>query len=559
MRMLLKLIRLNLNIAFGISVLKYRFTKEKKKLWEPILVIISTVFGIGMLLFFFSIFMIGSFYIFKKNGQGEETILAVAFLGSQFFLLFFGIFHILSSFYFSKDMDFLVALPIKPYQILGSKFITIMVNEYLIALPLLIPALLIYGIGMGASLLYWLKGILCVLMVPVIPLALSSFLVILLMRFINIKRSKDMIVVMMSFIGLFFGIGTNFYVQKMMHGDDTYFDNIIQMQQWLIETIGRRFPPSIWATYGLSKQGLEGLGFFLLFIGVSLLLFTALLWTGNKVFYKGLMSGDEGLRKTKALSLEKDGDRHMKIQSPLAALFWREWKLLLRTPVFLMNGLAGIIMMPVMAVMTALIQEESSISKVVYYANDPQNSLYVGLGGLALMILASSMNIVSSTAVSREGQTFWISKVIPVSAKMQVMAKLIHGLAISVIGILIIGIIMAAVLKYPLVKLPLLVVLATMAALVIIVLDLIIDLIHPKLDWTNPHEAVKTNLNGLFGLIAAMLFMGFLSIVAVSMALMRLPEYSIYAVLFILNTIILIPGLILLNGMSERRYKSIEM
>lgn len=559
MRMLLKLIRLNLNVNFGISVLKYRFTKEKKKLWEPLLVIFSAAMGIGTLLFFFSIFMFGSFYMFRQNGQGEEIILAVSFLGAQFFLLFFGIFHILSAFYFSKDMDFLVALPIKPYQILGSKFITIMVNEYLIALPLMIPALFIYGFGMNAGVFYWLKGIICVLMVPVIPLAISSFLVILLMRFINIKRSKDVIVVVMSFVGLFVGLGINFYFQRMMNGEKANFDSIIQAQQWLIGTIGRRFPPSIWATYALSKQGLEALGYFLLFVAVSSLLFAVLLWTGNKVFYKGLLSGEDASRKTKVLSLEKDGDKYMKALSPLSALFWREWKLLLRTPVFMMNGLAGIIMMPVMAVMTAVVQEESSIDKVVSFAGNPQNTVFVGLGGLALMILASSMNIVSSTAVSREGQTFWISKVIPVSPKLQVMAKLIHGLVISFMGILIIGIIMAAVLKYPLIKLPILVILAIMGALVIIILDLIIDLIHPKLDWTNPHEAVKTNLNGLFGLIAAMLFMGVESVIAVSMVLMKLPEFSIYSALFMLDAVILVPGFITLTGLSGRRYKNIEM
>ena len=107
MKMLLTLVKVSLNVNLGISLLKYRFTKEKKKLWEPILFIIAALFGIGSLVLIFSIFMVGSFYIFSKNGQSPETIIAISFLGAQFFLLFFGIFHILSAFYFSKDMDIL--------------------------------------------------------------------------------------------------------------------------------------------------------------------------------------------------------------------------------------------------------------------------------------------------------------------------------------------------------------------------------------------------------------------------------------------------------------------
>ena len=245
MKMLLRLIRTDLRVALGISVMKYRFTKERNKLWEPILTLLGAVIGIGSMLVLFSIFAISSFYIFKKSGQSVEAILAVSFLASQFFLLFFGVFHILSSFYFSKDMDFLISLPVKPYQIMGSKFITIIVNEYIMSIPMVLPAVVVYGIGMGEGIIYWLKALISILLVPVIPLAISSLIVIVLMRFVNIKKTKDVIVVVASFLSLAIGMGVNFYVQRMINGGmDEYLD-MSQIQNWVIESVGSRFPQSL--------------------------------------------------------------------------------------------------------------------------------------------------------------------------------------------------------------------------------------------------------------------------------------------------------------------------
>ena len=96
-----------------------------------------------------------------------EIVITLSFVASQLIILIFGIFYIISVFYFSNDMSILIPLPIKPGEVLGVKFITILLSEYLIALPMLLPAFIIYGAGSWQGILYWLKGSILILMAPI--------------------------------------------------------------------------------------------------------------------------------------------------------------------------------------------------------------------------------------------------------------------------------------------------------------------------------------------------------------------------------------------------------
>ena len=153
MNRMLSLIKTQLNMNFGISALKYRFTKEKKKRWETILIGVAILIGVGPLLAFYVLMMAG-IYVAGSSLNQPEIVLTIGFMLSQMFVLFFGMFYIIGSFYFSNDLETLVPLPLKPYEVIGSKFAVVMVNEYITALPILLPPLLIYGIGTGQGLIY---------------------------------------------------------------------------------------------------------------------------------------------------------------------------------------------------------------------------------------------------------------------------------------------------------------------------------------------------------------------------------------------------------------------
>lgn len=556
----LALIKVNLNTNFGISALKYRYTKEKKKRWEPILIALSIIFGFGPLIVMYTFLVRGLFNAGLSMGQ-PEIVLTLALVFAQFIVLIFGIFYIMSTFYFSKDLTILIPMPIGPYQVLGSKFVIITINEYLTVMPILIPPVIIYGAGMKMGILYWIKALFVILAVPVIPLVMSSIVIVILMRFINIRKSKDLLAILGGLLMFILVMVFNVFMQRLpqnIEGNEIeFFNNLMTSQYGMIKEIGRKFPPSVWATLGLSEPGVTGWGYLLLFLSISVLMFIILLWIGNKVFYMGVISGQEVTRKRKTMSQNEVDSRYKKTFSPVTAIFWREWKILLRTPVYVLNGLIGTLIGPIMLLIMLASASQgpaSEMGDMLSILRNPELSTYVSLGVLALMLLTAGMNAVPSTSLSREGSTFWISKLMPVSPTHQVLGKFLHGLALAFLGILTTGIMMAILLKYPTIIIAILIVLGILGAIPLVAINLMVDVIRPKLVWNSPQEAMKQNFNSAIGMLGSIIIIALLGGLALWTLTLGFPDWAIYLILGAAMIVLSISSIMLLFKLAEKKY-----
>ncbi|MDP4091778.1 MAG: hypothetical protein Q8920_00280 [Bacillota bacterium] len=555
-----KMIKVSLRVNFGISVLKYRFTREKKKLWEPILIGISALLGLGFFTAMSTLIMI---VLYKGASQPQvgspELVLTFAFLAGQLVIFFFGIFYIISSFYFSKDMNILVPLPLKPYHILGSKFVVVMVNEYLTLIPFLIPAIIIYGCGTSQGIVYWLKALLLFITSPAIPLIIAALFDVVIMRFINLRKSRDLLAIIGGLFGLFLALGINFLAQSIpKNAGMNTLTSFAADKAHIIESIGKNFPPSIWATFSLSKNGFAGIGYLLLFIGVAIVLFLLLLKLADLVFFKAVLAGQESIKKKKAMSREKREALYSQSSSTVRAIFKREWKLLFRTPVFAMNCLAGMLVGPIFAVMPML-AKNSNMKFLTDIISNKANAMPASLAALGLMLFSASMNMVSSTSVSREGNMFWISKLIPVSAEEQIKGKLIHSILITLIGVIVTGVVLILMFHLSFIRVLVIMILGIIGTVPMSIYGLLIDLSHPKLVWTNPQEAVKSNLNGILGMAASLLIIGILAVVSILIVTSHFQDWFCYLAIGVIMVVISIPGYYGLINTAKRKYFTIEV
>jgi len=82
---------------------------------------------------------------FSQIGQ-RSYFLFLGIFATKIMVLIFRLIYVMSKYYLSNDLEQLVPLPIKPTYIVGSKFVSLMISEYLTTLPIILPFIFIYGV-----------------------------------------------------------------------------------------------------------------------------------------------------------------------------------------------------------------------------------------------------------------------------------------------------------------------------------------------------------------------------------------------------------------------------
>ena len=121
----------------------------------------------------------------------ESLVLGVFLLAIAFLVFIQSVTSCMNLFYFSKDIENVLPLPIKPHQILIAKFNVLMLTEYITILLLALAPFIIYGVLTHAGLLFYLYGMLTLLIFPILPALLASLLVILLMSVSKFVKDKE--------------------------------------------------------------------------------------------------------------------------------------------------------------------------------------------------------------------------------------------------------------------------------------------------------------------------------------------------------------------------------
>lgn len=498
------LFKLTVNNTFGLSFARHTYLVQKKRLWEPILIIIGIVGAGGF--FEFLLYLLDRGFVAAGQSLGQpQIVFTFSFLIASVLVLFFGLMAVVSIFYFSDDLVTLVPLPLGPGSIVLAKFGVIMIGEYIAFLLAMAPAAIAYAQAVGGGVVYWASVLGVVLLGPVVPLAISSVVSILVMRFIN-RRHRDILVVV---FGSAFALGMILLQTQLMakipqNATAEYLQRLLSGQISLVNLIGRAFPPAIWATdvIGGVSAGARLLAA-AAYVGVSALAVWVMALVGGKFFYGGLIGGSELARRrltAKQAAAARALARARTVQTGVVrALFQREWRLFMRVPIFVFNGFAAALLVPLLFVLGFQgIVRDPEISKLVQAVeNSPNAPFYAALAIAGLTLFVVSLNTTASTAVSREGRYLWISKVIPATPEQQTQAKLLFSLAGALVCAVPLLAIFAVALKMSLFHVLVATVLSLLASGVVGCAGLLFDTARPLLKWTNPQQAVKNNLNAV--------------------------------------------------------------
>lgn len=428
----------------------------------------------------------------NQQGMIISIILIIVALTS----LIFSIFSCINVYYLSSDIEHLLPLPLKPYEILLSKFAVITLYNYIFEFALGIPAFITYGIMNNESILFYIYSIIILVFMPIIPLIIASFIVMILMSFVNITKHRDKFVLFISVFAIGAAVLINVFSSSMVPTDQSSAMILLEKVNSLAVLLGNVFPFTLPAINCLINAfSVNGLLNLLLFLVLNFAAIGIFAVAGNSLYFKGALGSKESSSKKKLLS-EGEISKQVTSKGQLTSFVMKEWKLLYRNPTYLMQCVFPMFIFPVLFFVIFRFNPQY---KEIFNMISADPNMFKSPFAFTVLICVLTFFLIGNTssgsAISRDGSYATISKYIPMDFYKQFIGKMFLGCVFCIIEVILTMVVFSGPLKLSLIN-----AIATSAIIILIgivqnYIMLIIDLKRPKLLWDNETAVVKNNMN----------------------------------------------------------------
>ncbi len=440
-------------------------------------------FGLLMLVGVASIF-----YLFYAMGellcapllmQGLDW-LYFAFMGTiaTAFGVIGSIFMAKSKLYEAKDNDLLFSMPIPAWTVLFVRTVGVYLFTLLFEALVFLPALVSYFVTAGFSLPVCIGGLLTLAIMPFGGTAICLLL----------GWALAVIAAKLPAKNLF----TTLFTIAFVIGYMVVYSNLNEYLSYVVTHGGQVAGKMKSILYPFAKLGLATTGD-ILSLAIYLLIFGglfALTYFLLSKTYLRLITANRGAKKAKYKS--KAG----KQGTPFLALFKKEALRYLKNPMIAMNCFLGTIF----CVLSPLLLIAGKELIVTLRAANVDEVVALILAVMFGAIV--SMNMVSASSVSLEGENIWITRSMPVKTERVLLVKAaLHFLSVG-IPLLIPCVVFSVALRIRFWLAFVMTASALAFATLTAVLGLIVNLKLPNLHWTSELVAVKQSMSAVISMFA---------------------------------------------------------
>lgn len=500
---------LNLTKVLFINSLGKNFSKNSSKVSR---------FGINFLLIIAFVYIIGVMGFLSKGIieslmkiKQEEVFISLSLLMICGFSLFKTIFTAINILYFSKDVEFLLPMPIHPIKIVFAKFNVMLISNYITEFLLLGLPYIIYWYLLKLNVSFLLYTILIFLVIPIIPMIIASLFIVIIMRFTNIFRNKDVVQYLSAIIAIALFIG----IQSVTSSSNQLTDFVLASK--MVEING--YSSVITKYFFTVKQSTDILvekesmvsilNLVLLYIE-SLGIYVASIFLISKMYLKSALKLSSSGIKSSKLRLNKINKK-----SVGKTYINKEFKQLFRTPVYLFQCVLPsfifpiVLSFPIYKILKSSNASGINILDMKDFYNQVLNSSF-GLGILlALITFLYMLNFMSVTSISREGENALFMKYIPIPLSRQYKYKAVPGIIINLFPLAyVLTVIRIIVPSLNLMFYLKVIFLSVLCNIIVNYFSVFIDVLNPKLHWDTEYAVVKQNINMIYGFFLDLVIMG---------------------------------------------------
>lgn len=406
--------------------------------------------------------------------------------------------------FFSKDLDFLMPLPITPQKIIVSKLNCLVISQYIISTFLVVPGLIIYGILLKLGILYYLIAGITILVFPLIPVAIISLLITIIMKFTKIIKNKEAVQYITIVLTIFLIIALMGTSENTVSSEE--IANSLVKYNGTIEMFSKSYPLFGFAMNSiLNSDNINGIIYICTFSIISILVYFVVSLLISKIYVETVISLEsvKSNRRKKIDELKKINEN-----SVFLSYLKKEFKLLIRNPIFFMQCVLPSIIFPIIIAVPAMMEIKNTTPNIELLQNDFSKFINTNFGfmsSIVIILFLYLFNYTSVTSISRDAQNAVFMKYIPISLEKQIMYKIMPGILLNVfptIYLLIFEIICIPEIK--LLTVFYIIVVSTLINVLNNILMILVDLKNPKLKWITEQAVVKQNFNMFF----AMAFVG---------------------------------------------------
>ncbi len=483
MREIRTLLPLELLSLYGFN--KFRHTKDKKEKNRYKMLFVVWLFLIGM------VFAYVGALVYALCQLGLSAI-APAYLTviASLLILMFGIFSAGHRIFAPKGYDILASLPVKPSAIVISRFLSLYLEDLVLALVIMLPGTAVYGFCCRPGFLYYLFSLLSTVCIPAIPLVISTAIGTLITSISSRMKSKSLVQTILSVL-LVVGVLT---VSFRMESAASNFspEAFAALVQHIGDLLGRIYLPAIWMGNAMLHGSVGNLA---LFTFVSLATAVLTVWIVAKCYrrvqqhlHSFAASHDYKISTLESRSLHK-------------ALLVREAKRYFSSSIYVTNTIIGPILGAVMAV------------SIWVVGLDTVQTALPGIDLSCLLPFAFAavfcMMTTSSTAISMEGKHFWVIKSLPIPTKAWLDSKILLNLLLMLPFYAISAVALALAAKPDFLQLIWLLLIPAVIIVFSVVFGITVNLKLHSFDWDKEETIVKQSasaaLGGFSGLLIAFL------------------------------------------------------
>ena len=469
-----------------------------------------------------------------KQANQESMFIGIFLLGLALLTIIQSIISATNVFYFSKDIEYILPLPLKPKEILISKLNVILITEYIMEIIFAVTPITIYGIITLQGPMFYIISLLVLIVFPIIPILIATFIIMIIMSFSKRFKNKDRFRLIAPLIGIILAVIMSFSLSGTTNYSEEDLLNSLKQANSMVEMVSDNLPiikPAINAI--VNSSFVE----FLKLLGITLILYIVFILIGNKIYFRGVIGNlSSGTKKGKEVKLKK-----IKTNSIGKSYIIKEFKVLLKKPIFFIQCVLPSVLMPIIFLGIFIVTLNTNNSQEALNEFKSVLGIYIETPiGLAIIIsvteFLTSMLYVAPTVISRDGQNAIFMKYIPISYYKQLIYK---GIPNIFFGTITSTIVIAFI--YILAK-PSLLFLLTVFIINLILLILqtllmeLVDLRKPKLEWTTEYAVVKQNLNLLWPVVLNLLEIGIILIISI---LLNPTNYLLTAIILIVIHIII--------------------